>query len=114
MAQVIKISDLSQKFSVEHPVQVELPDGNVQTVWQNRFDTVGLVKAQNTTQQYTTGMDAKDVYYNLFFRFHKNRAINISDRVKWDDKILHPVGDCSINDFGDKRFFKQLLKYVSA
>lgn len=111
MAKQINISDLSQKIAVQTLTEVTNSDGSTTKSFTNRFNTVALIQVQNTSQAYAGGMDEKDTLYNIYYRYHSTRFINITDRIVWNGKILKPVGDCVANDFGDKRFFKQMAKH---
>jgi len=93
--------------------EATLPDGSTQKYYNTvRFVTsFANIKAISSHQGYSEGVSEKDTYYLISYAYQADRAINISDRILWGDKILKPVGDCIITDFGDKRVYQQKAKY---
>lgn len=111
MATKIKISDLNQSVAIERMVEVDTPDGNTDKNYVPRFTALANIKASNTSQAWANGMDEKDTLYTMLINYSPDRVIDITDRIIWSGKILKPVGDATIGDYGNKRFIKQIIKH---
>lgn len=110
--QKLKISNLNQKIDVRLRTTVRQPDGSTKSNWDvSRFNTVANITSISSQQGYKEMVSEKETYYKVIFRFHPDRYIQISDQIWWGDKILKPVGDCTPQDFGDKRVFVQKCKF---
>lgn len=115
MKKIPHTSELNQAIEVKQLVETGLPDGNTQKSWQPKFTTPFVrVEAISNTQGFTNGVSEKEAYYELVYRYHPDRVIAISDKILWGGKELWPVGDCVVNDFGNKRFLVQKVKYRGA
>lgn len=114
MKQQPKISELNQAIEVKKLETVKNTDGTTTKSYLTRFATsFANIKAISSNQGYKEGVSEKDTYYLLTYAYHPTRFIAITDQVHWGGKLLKPVGDCSTDDFGEKKYFSQKLKHTS-
>ena len=114
MAKVNKISLYNQRIEVKKLTETVLEDGNTMKDWSaTRFVTdFANIENVSSVQFYANGMSAKETLYRLTFHYSAEREIVLSDKILWGGKTLLPVGGCEVEDLGNKKFFKQLVKHI--
>lgn len=114
MKQPPNISEFNQPLEVKQLVTVKNPDGTTTKSYSTRFLTLfANISVLSSNQGYKEGVSEKDTYYLLTYAYHPTRFIAITDQVHWMGKLLKPVGDTVINEFGKKKYFSQKLKHTS-
>lgn len=109
------ISDFNQRIEVKKLVTIKNPDGTTTKSYLTRFETsFANIKPISSNQGYKEGVSEKETYYMLTYAYHPIRFIAITDQIYWGGKVLKPVGDCSVDEAGSKKYFIQKIKHTSS